>query len=93
VWDVTLPLSIAGLIGGGMLAFMFAMLEVSESLILAAKEAFFPITRQLFSLMLKVPDGEPIAAALGVLCMVGMALGLSIASILLGKQMGKLFRM
>jgi iron(III) transport system permease protein len=93
VWDVTLPLSVAGLIGGGLLAFMFAMLEVSESLILAAKEAFFPITKQLFALMAKVPDGEPVAAALGVLCMIGMALGLSIASILLGKQMGKLFRM
>ncbi|MBL8026150.1 MAG: iron ABC transporter permease [Fibrobacteres bacterium] len=93
IWDVTLPLTAAGLIGGGILAFLFAMLEVSESLILAAKESFYPITKQLIMLMQKVPDGETVAAALGVLCMVGMAAGLILASLLLGKQMGRLFRM
>jgi iron(III) transport system permease protein len=76
-----------------LLAFLFAMLEVSESLILAAKESFYPITKQMYALMGKVPDGEPVAAALGVVCMLCMAAGLFVASMLLGKQMGKLFRM
>lgn len=92
IFDVVLPLSAAGLVGGAILAFLFAMLEVSESLILAVKENYFPITRMLYALMAKIPDGEYVAAALGVICMVGMAAGLVVASTILGKQMGRLFR-
>ena len=44
---VTLPLIAANLIAGGLLAFAFAMLEVSDSLILAQKQAFYPITKAI----------------------------------------------
>ena len=39
-FKITLPLITANLIAGGLLAFAFAMLEVSDSLILAQKQAF-----------------------------------------------------
>jgi iron(III) transport system permease protein len=44
---VTVPLISANLIAGGLLAFSFAMLEVSDSLVLAQKEAFYPITKAI----------------------------------------------
>ena len=43
VFKITLPLITANLIAGGLLAFAFAMLEVSDSLILAQKQAYYPI--------------------------------------------------
>lgn len=44
---ITLPLIFANLIAGGILCFSFAMLEVSDSLILAAEERFYPITKAI----------------------------------------------
>ncbi len=91
--SITLPLISANMIAGALLAFMFAMLEVSEGLILAVKEQFFPLTKQIYFLFGKIPDGDYTASALGVICMVFMALGLAVSSVLLGKQLGKMFRM
>jgi len=93
VTSTTLPLIFGSLLGGGILAFMFAMLEVSESLILAVKEEFYPLTRAIYYLIGKIPDGDASAAALGVFCMVFLAVCLFIVSSLLGKRMGRLFRM
>lgn len=93
VTTTTLPLLWGNLLGGAILAFMFAMLEVSESLILAVKEEFYPLTRAIYYLLGKLPDGDYAAAALGVVCMVFLAGCLISVSALLGKQMGKLFRM
>jgi len=93
VLTIALPLSAAGLIAGAILAFMYAMLEVSESMILAVKEQFFPITRELYLLRGKLPDGDFVASALGVLCMFFLAVGLTAAATLLGKHLGKMFRM
>ena len=42
---ITLPLIAANLIAGALLAFSFAMLEVSDSLILASQQRDFPITK------------------------------------------------
>ena len=47
---ITLPLIVANLLVGGLFAFSFSMLEVSDSLILAQKSEFFPITKALFEL-------------------------------------------
>jgi iron(III) transport system permease protein len=93
VTSVTLPLVGANVLAGALLAFMFAMLEVSESLILAVKEEFFPLTRQIYFLLGKIPDGDYVASALGVGCMIFLAVGLTLASVLMGKQLGKMFRM
>ena len=63
---VTLPLITANLIAGGLLAFAFAMLEVSDSLILAQKQAYYPITKAIMELFQLLGDGTFIASALGV---------------------------
>jgi len=89
---ITLPLISANLIAGGILTFSFAMLEVSDSLILAIKEQFFPITKAIYQLLGRIEDGPYIASALGVWAMAFLALALVTAGILLGRRMGQLFR-
>ena len=89
---ITLPLIGANLVAGGILAFSFAMLEVSDSLILALKEKYFPITKAIYQLLARIEDGVNIASALGVWAMVFLALSMIAAGVLLGKRLGQLFR-
>jgi iron(III) transport system permease protein len=89
---VTVPLIAANLVAGGLLAFAFAMLEVSDSLLLAQKREFWPITRAIYELFYKPGDGRYIASALGVWAMVLLTLTILSASSLLGKKMGAIFR-
>ena len=89
---VTLPLIMANLIAGGLLAFAFAMLEVSDSLILAQKQAFYPITKAIMELFQLLGDGKFIASALGVWAMAFLGITLAGLSELLGKKLGALFR-
>lgn len=88
----TLPLIVANLIAGGLLAFAFAMLEVSDSLILAQKQAYYPITKAILELLQLLGDGKYLASALGVWAMAFLGLTLASLSILLGKKLGALFR-
>ena len=89
---ITLPLVFANIVAGSILAFAFAMLEVSDSLILAAKEEFYPITKAIYALSLRVADGPYVASAMGLLGMVLLAASLLIAGRFLGRRMGELFR-
>ncbi len=89
---ITLPLIRPHLIAGGILAFAFAMLEVSDSLILAMKEKFYPITKVIYVLNGRVTDGPYIASAMGILGMMLLTASLIIAGRYLGKRMGELFR-
>jgi iron(III) transport system permease protein len=89
---VTAPLIAANLIAGGILAFSFAMLEVSDSLILAQTEQFYPITKAIFVLYQRLGDGPYIASALGVWAMAMLATAIMAASSMLGRRMGALFR-
>lgn len=89
---VTLPLITANLIAGGLLAFSFAMLEVSDSLILAQKQAFYPITKAILELFQLLGDGKFIASALGVWAMAFLGVTIAGLSILLGKKLGAIFR-
>jgi iron(III) transport system permease protein len=89
---ITLPLISANLIAGGLLAFAFAMLEVSDSLMLAQKQEFWPITRAIYELFGRLGDGPYIASALGVWAMVLLTLTILSANSLLGKRMGAIFR-
>jgi iron(III) transport system permease protein len=90
---ITLPLVMANLIAGTILTFSFAMLEVSDGLILAMKEKFFPITKMIYQLMGRVePTAPAVACALGVVGMVILMASLFLASKLLGKKLGQLFR-
>ncbi len=89
---ITLPLIAANLIAGGLLAFAFAMLEVSDSIILAQKMAFYPITKAIVELFQLLGDGKFIASALGVWAMVFLGLTIAALSLFLGKKLGALFR-
>jgi iron(III) transport system permease protein len=88
---ITLPLIIANLIAGGVLSFAFAMLEVSDSLILAAEQKYYPITKALYELLGR-PDGPFIGSALGLLGMLILSVSLILAGKFLGKRLGELFR-
>ena len=89
---VTLPLIAANLMAGAMLAFAFAMLEVSDSIILAQKMAYFPITKAILMLFQLLGDGKFLACALGVWAMVFLGTVVAGVSMLLGKRLGALFR-
>ncbi|MDZ4754829.1 MAG: iron ABC transporter permease [Phycisphaerae bacterium] len=89
---IVLPLIFANLIAGGLLAFAFAMLEVSDSLILAQREQHFPITKAIYTLADRLGDGPYVASALGVWGMGLLAVCLVGASLVLGKKMGQMFR-
>jgi iron(III) transport system permease protein len=90
---ITLPLIAANLIAGGLLAFSFAMLEVSDSLILAQRQQDFPITKAIYELYQLLGEGRFVASALGVWAMAFLAVSIAGASIILGKKLGALFRM
>jgi iron(III) transport system permease protein len=89
---ITVPLISANLIAGGLLALAFAMLEVSDSLILAQKQSYWPITRAIYELFQRLGDGPYIASALGVWAMALLMLTILSASALLGRRMGAIFR-
>jgi iron(III) transport system permease protein len=92
VWRITLPLMVANLLAGGILCFSFSMLEVSDSLILAQSEAFYPITKAIYVLMDGLENGLNVASALGVWAMALLGAGILWASALMGKRIGQMFR-
>jgi iron(III) transport system permease protein len=92
VWQITFPLILANLVAGGILCFSFAMLEVSDSLILAMKGDYYPITRAIYALLGRMTDGAYIASAMGVLGMLLLMASLFVAGRFLGRRMGELFR-
>ena len=87
IWKITAPL-----IAGVLLAFSFSMLEVSDSLILAQKIEFYPITKTIFELYQLIGVGQHLASALGVWAMGFLTVAIVGSSILLGKKLGALFR-
>jgi iron(III) transport system permease protein len=89
---ITVPLIGANLLAGGLLAFAFAMLEVSDSLILAQKTSYYPITKAIYDLFGRLRDGPYIACALGVWAMLLLTATLLSANSLLGRKMGAMFR-
>lgn len=91
-WRIVAPLVAANLVAGGLLAFSFSMLEVSDSLILAQREGDFPVTKAIYTLFERLGDGPGIASAMGVWAMALLAVTLLGASALIGKRMGAIFR-
>jgi iron(III) transport system permease protein len=89
---ITLPLITANLLAGGLLAFSFAMLEVSDSLILAQKQQHFPITKAIYELFQLLGEGRFVASALGVWAMAFLGVTILGASVILGKKLGSIFR-
>ena len=89
---ITIPLIIANLLAGALLAFSFAMLEVSDSLILAQRQQDYPITKAIFELYQLLGDGRYIASALGVWAMCFLGTTIIGTSLMLGKKLGAIFR-
>ena len=89
---ITFPLILANLVAGMVLCFSFAMLEVSDSLILAFKGQYYPITKAIYHLLARISDGQYIASAMGMLGMILLSLSLFLAGRFLGRRMGELFR-
>jgi len=85
---VALPLIGANLAAGGILAFAFAMMEVSDSLILAQQAQHYPITKAIYTLLSTLGNGTALAAALGVWSMVFLAVALIGAGRIGGKRGG-----
>ncbi len=92
VCRITLPLIMANLIAGGLLAFSFAMLEVSDSLVLAQKQLYYPITKAIYELFQLLGDGKYLASALGVWAMAFLGITIAGMTLLLGKKLGAIFR-
>jgi iron(III) transport system permease protein len=88
---VAIPLIGANLMAGSILAFAFAMLEVSDSLILAQQTQHYPITKAIYTLLSTLGNGTELAAALGVWAMVFLSVAIMGAAILAGKR-GGLFK-
>jgi iron(III) transport system permease protein len=92
VTRITLPLITANIFSGSILAFAFAMLEVSDSLVLAQKQADYPIAKAIYELSNILGEGRYLAAALGVWAMVFLGLTIAAASRSIGAKLGALFR-
>lgn len=93
VLRVTLPLLLSHLLAGGIFAFALSMLEVSDSLILAQRQATFPITKAIYELFQLLGDGRQVAAALGVWAMLFLAAAIAFARAVLGRRAGGMFRL
>jgi iron(III) transport system permease protein len=92
LWDIHLPLLAPYLLASGMLVFAFSMLEVSDSLVLAMKEFYYPVTKAMYFLTSRAGDGNNLAAALAVIGMVILGAAVAGANRLLGKKFGEMFR-
>ena len=82
----------ANIMAGSILVFSQAMLEVSDSLILAQKQAFYPITKSIYELLNLLGHGTFLSCALGVWAMTFLAVTIIGASVLLGKSFGAIFK-
>ena len=89
---VTLPLITANLVAGGLLAFAFSMLEVSDSIMLAQRADYYPITKTIYELFQLIGTGQYLASALGVWAMVFLAITIIGSGVILGKKLGAIFR-
>jgi len=89
---ITIPLIAANLVAGMLLCFAYAMLEVSDSLILAMREEFYPITKSIYILSSATSGGYYQACALGFVGMVILSTSIFLAGKILGKRLGELFR-
>ncbi|MEM8876081.1 MAG: iron ABC transporter permease [Planctomycetota bacterium] len=89
---ITVPLIVANLLAGGLLAFAFAMLEVSDSLILAQRADYYPITKTIYELSQTLGTGIYLASALGVWAMIMLTLTILTANSLMAKKLGAIFR-
>ncbi len=89
---ITFPLISLHLVAGGLLAFAFSMLEVSDSLVLADRYPDFPLTKAIYTLLDALGSGPFLAAALGVWAMAFLGVTVLGARLVLGRRLGTILR-
>jgi iron(III) transport system permease protein len=89
---ITLPLLSSHILAGAILTFAFCMFEVGATIILAAREWDYPISKTIYALNMRLGDGPCIASAMGVIGMVLLGSCLLLTAALLGRKMGEMFR-
>jgi iron(III) transport system permease protein len=82
----------SAIFSGAILAFAFAMLEVSDSMVLAQKKIDYPIAKAIYELSNILGEGRYLASALGVWAMLFLGLTIAAASQSIGARLGTLFR-
>ena len=92
LYKITLPLVIANIIAGSILVFSFSMLEVADSLILAMRDQFYPITKAIWKLSQRPVGGAYVASAMGVVGMLILTTCLIVAGRFLGNRLGEIFK-
>ena len=89
---ITFPLILANVVAGGILAFSFAMLEVSDSIVLATKPEDFPLTKAIYILFGNPGNGDQLASALGLVALIFLTFSLLAAGTFLGRRWGQMFK-
>jgi ABC-type spermidine/putrescine transport system permease subunit II/ABC-type Fe3+ transport system substrate-binding protein len=77
---IVLPLMKRHFIVGIMLTFAYSMIEVSDGILLALEEDFYPVSKAIYVLMSR-PDGLELASSLGCIVMMIMAFAFAIAEL------------
>lgn len=91
-WQITIPAILPSIVASGLLGFSRTILEVSESLSLATKEAYYPITKVMYSLYCSHGDGPTQASALGLATLLIIGFVIVGTNKLLGNKTGSLFK-
>ncbi len=89
---ITLPLIATSLMAGALLTFSYSMLEVADSLVLAQKRAYYPVTKVIYELMGMLGTGPAIACAFALWAMVFLGLTMAATALLLGRRLALFFR-
>ncbi len=92
--SITLPLLITSLFAGGILSFINIIIEVSTTFMLVMTDKWAPATWFLYFRALQDPvNGLPMAAALGFIIVIVVAIALTTVNKILGSRMGAVFRL
>ncbi len=83
-WRILFPLMGRHLAVGAVLTFAYSMIEVSDGILLAMEERFYPISKAIYALMAR-PDGVELASALGSIVMVVLIVAFYLAERLSSK--------
>ena len=68
------------------------IIEVSDGLMLAQNQDYWPITKTIYELFQLIGTGKYVASALGVWAMAFLGITILGASLILGKKLGAIFR-
>jgi iron(III) transport system permease protein len=83
-WRILFPLMSRHLAVGAVLTFAYSMIEVSDGILLAMEERFYPISKAIYALMAR-PDGVELASALGSIVMLALIVAFYLAERLSSK--------